>query len=155
LNSSSTSAPAARATIAPEAQPIVERYVTATGGRAALDAEHSLRVKGRLNTIELRGQSFLWLPDLSRPDPLFIIPIVMGLSMFGLSKMGQRGIPPNPQMKMMVYMMPVMMTVFFFNLASGLNLYYAVSNLASIPQQWLISEERMKLSALREGSPKK
>jgi len=107
------------------------------------------------NTIELRGQSFLWLPDLSRPDPLFIIPIVMGLSMFGLSKMGQRGIPPNPQMKMMVYMMPVMMTVFFFNLASGLNLYYAVSNLASIPQQWLISEERMKLSALREGSPKK
>jgi len=103
------------------------------------------------NTIELRGQSFLWLPDLSRPDPLFIIPIVMGLSMFGLSKMGQRGIPPNPQMKMMVYMMPVMMTVFFFNLASGLNLYYAVSNLASIPQQWLISEERMKLAALRNG----
>jgi YidC/Oxa1 family membrane protein insertase len=103
------------------------------------------------NTIELRGQSFLWLPDLSRPDPLFIIPVVMGLSMFGLSKMGQRGIPPNPQMKMMVYMMPVMMTVFFFNLASGLNLYYAVSNLASIPQQWLISEERMKLSALRNG----
>jgi YidC/Oxa1 family membrane protein insertase len=71
--------------------------------------------------------------------------------MFGLSKMGQRGIPPNPQMKMMVYMMPVMMTVFFFNLASGLNLYYAVSNLASIPQQWLISEERMKLAALRNG----
>ena len=103
------------------------------------------------NTIELRGQSFLWLPDLSRPDPFFIIPIVMGLSMFGLSKMGQRGIPPNPQMKMMVYMMPVMMTVFFFNLASGLNLYYAVSNLASIPQQWLISEERMKLAALRNG----
>jgi len=103
------------------------------------------------NTIELRGQSFLWLPDLSRPDPLFIIPVVMGLSMFGLSKMGQRGIPPNPQMKMMVYMMPIMMTVFFFNLASGLNLYYAVSNLASIPQQWLISEERMKLAALRNG----
>jgi YidC/Oxa1 family membrane protein insertase len=103
------------------------------------------------NTIELRGQAFLWLPDLARPDPLFIIPVVMGLSMFGLSKMGQRGIPPNPQMKMMVYMMPVMMTVFFFNLASGLNLYYAVSNLASIPQQWLISEERMKLAALRNG----
>jgi YidC/Oxa1 family membrane protein insertase len=103
------------------------------------------------NTIELRGQPFLWLPDLSRPDPLFIIPVVMGLSMFGLSKMGQRGIPPNPQMKMMVYMMPIMMTVFFLNLASGLNLYYAVSNLASIPQQWLISEERMKLAALRNG----
>jgi YidC/Oxa1 family membrane protein insertase len=110
------------------------------------------------NTIELRGQAYLWLPDLSRPDPLYIIPVVMGLSMFGLSKMGQRGIPPNPQMKMMVYMMPIMMTVFFFNLASGLNLYYAVSNLASIPQQWLISQERMKLAALRNGgsaAPKK
>jgi YidC/Oxa1 family membrane protein insertase len=107
------------------------------------------------NTIELRGQAFLWLPDLSRPDPLYIIPLIMGLSMFGLTKMGQRGIPPNPQMKMMMYVMPVMMTVLFLNFASGLNLYYAVSNLASIPQQWLISQERMKLNALREGTPNK
>ena len=107
------------------------------------------------NTIELRGQSFLWLPDLSQHDPLYIIPLIMGLSMFGLTKMGQRGIPPNPQMKMMMYVMPVMMTVLFLNFASGLNLYYAVSNIASIPQQWLISEERMKLNALREGAPKK
>jgi len=103
------------------------------------------------NTIELRGQSFLWLPDLSRPDPFYIIPVIMGLSMFVLTKMGQRGIPPNPQMKMMMYVMPIMMTVLFLNFASGLNLYYAVSNIASIPQQWLISQERMKLNALREG----
>ena len=107
------------------------------------------------NTIELRGQSFLWLPDLSRPDPFYIIPVIMGLSMFALTKMGQRGIPPNPQMKMMMYVMPVMMTVLFLNFASGLNLYYAVSNIASIPQQWLISQERMKLNALREGAQKK
>jgi len=107
------------------------------------------------NTIELRGQPFLWLPDLSRPDPLYIIPLIMGLSMFGLTKMGQRGIPPNPQMKMMMYMMPVMMTVLFLNFASGLNLYYAVSNLASIPQQWMISQERMKLNALRNGGGEK
>jgi len=104
------------------------------------------------NTIELRGQSFLWLPDLSQPDPLYIIPLIMGLSMFGLTRMGQRGLPPNPQMKMMMYVMPVMMTVLFLNFASGLNLYYAVSNIASIPQQWLISEERMKLAALRNGA---
>jgi len=107
------------------------------------------------NTIELRGQAFLWLPDLSRPDPLYIIPLIMGLSMFGLTKMGQRGVPPNPQMKMMMYVMPVMMTVLFLNFASGLNLYYAVSNSASIPQQWLISEERMKLNALRNGGGEK
>jgi len=107
------------------------------------------------NTIELRGQAFLWLPDLARPDPLYIIPLIMGLSMFGLTRMGQRGLPPNPQMKMMMYVMPVMMTVLFLNFASGLNLYYAVSNLASIPQQWLISEERMKLMALRNGGGEK
>jgi len=99
------------------------------------------------NTIELRGASFLWLPDLSRPDPLYIIPVIMGLSMYGLSKMGQVGMEPNPQMKMMLYVMPVMMTFLFLNFASGLNLYYAVSNLASIPQQWLLARERQKRTA--------
>jgi YidC/Oxa1 family membrane protein insertase len=99
------------------------------------------------NTIELRGASFLWLPDLSRPDPLYIIPLVMGLSMYGLSKVGMLGMEPNPQMKMMLYVMPVMMTFLFLNFASGLNLYYAVSNIASIPQQWLLARERQKRTA--------
>jgi YidC/Oxa1 family membrane protein insertase len=99
------------------------------------------------NTIELRGASFLWLPDLSRPDPLYIIPVVMGLSMFGLSKVGQMGMPPNPQARMMLYIMPVMMTFLFLNFASGLNLYYAVSNIASIPQQWMLARERQKRAA--------
>ena len=99
------------------------------------------------NTIELRGASFLWLPDLSRPDPFYIIPVIMGLSMFGLSKVGQMGMEPNPQMKMMLYVMPVMMTFLFLNFASGLNLYYAVSNIASIPQQWMLARERVKRTA--------
>ncbi|MFL5461550.1 MAG: membrane protein insertase YidC [Gemmatimonadales bacterium] len=99
------------------------------------------------NTIELRGASFLWLPDLSRPDPLYIIPVVMGLSMFGLSKVGQMGMEPNPQARMMLYIMPVMMTFLFLNFASGLNLYYAVSNIASIPQQWMLARERQKRTA--------
>jgi YidC/Oxa1 family membrane protein insertase len=99
------------------------------------------------NTIELRGASFLWLPDLSRPDPLYIIPIIMGLSMWGLTKVGQIGMDPNPQMKMMLYLMPVMMTFLFLNFASGLNLYYAVSNIASIPQQWMLARERKKRTA--------
>jgi YidC/Oxa1 family membrane protein insertase len=99
------------------------------------------------NTIELRGASFLWLPDLSRPDPLYIIPIVMGLSMFALSKVGQIGMEPNPQMKMMLYVMPAMMTFLFLNFASGLNLYYAVSNIASVPQQWMLARERQKRAA--------
>jgi YidC/Oxa1 family membrane protein insertase len=95
------------------------------------------------NTIELRGAPFLWLPDLSLRDPLFITPVVMGLSMFVLSKLSQAGMPPNPQAKTMTYVMPVMMTVLFVNFASGLNLYYAVSNLVSLPQQYLINKARM------------
>jgi YidC/Oxa1 family membrane protein insertase len=96
------------------------------------------------NTIEFRGVSFLWLPDLSRADPYYIIPLFMGVSMFALTWLGQRGLPPNPQAKMMMYVMPVMFTFLFLNFSSGLNLYYAVSNVASLPQQWLISRERRK-----------
>jgi YidC/Oxa1 family membrane protein insertase len=99
------------------------------------------------NAIELRGTSFLWLPDLSRPDPLYIIPLLMGISMFVLTKVGQMGMEPNPQMKTMLYFMPVMMTGMFLFFPSGLNLYYAVSNLASIPQQWLLARERVKRGA--------
>ena len=96
------------------------------------------------NTIEFRGVPFLWLPDISLKDPFYITPILMGLSMFVMTWIGSRNMPPNPQAKMMMYMMPVMLTVFFLNLASGLNLYYAVQNVAAIPQQWLLARERAK-----------
>lgn len=99
------------------------------------------------NSIELRGQPFLWLPDLSQADPLYIIPIVMGLSMFVLSKVGQMGMEKNPQANTIAYVMPLVMTFFFYRLAAGLNLYYAVSNLASIPQQWLLAKERQRRGA--------
>jgi YidC/Oxa1 family membrane protein insertase len=107
------------------------------------------------NTIELRGESFLWLPDLSRPDPHYIVPVLMGLSMFVLSKVGSRGMPPSPQTKMMMYVMPVMMTLLFLNFASGLNLYYAVQNTASIPQQWLLSNERLRRNIQPPPAPPK
>jgi YidC/Oxa1 family membrane protein insertase len=99
------------------------------------------------NAIELRGTSFMWIPDLSRPDPLYVIPILMGASMYFLTKVGQMGMDPNPQMKMMLYMMPLMMTGMFLFFPSGLNLYYTVSNIASIPQQWMLGRERMKRTA--------
>ena len=78
-------------------------------------------------SIELRGTPFLWLTDLSAHDPTFLIPLVMGVSMFAVSKIGQKGLPPNPQMSMMVYVMPVMMTVLFARFPAGLNLYYAAA----------------------------
>ena len=96
------------------------------------------------NTIEFRGVSFLWLPDLSLRDPYYIIPLLMGASMWALSKLGQIGMPPNPQAKMMTTIMPIVMTFMFLNFASGLNLYYAVSNLVSLPQQYLINQARQR-----------
>ena len=65
--------------------------------------------------------------------------------MFAVSKIGQMGMPPNPQAKMMMYMMPVMMLVLFSRFAAGLNLYYTIQNIVSLPQQWLIMKERKKL----------
>ena len=102
------------------------------------------------NTIELRGVSFMWLPDLSLRDPYFITPIFMGISMFVLSWIGMRGMPPSPQSKMMSYVMPVMFTVLFWNFASGLNLYYAVQNVAALPQQWLLAHERLNQPGKRD-----
>ncbi len=100
------------------------------------------------NTIEFRGVGFLWLPDLSQADPLYILPILMGVSLFALQYMNMRAAPQdNPQQKMMMYFMPVMMTVLFLRFASGLNLYYAASNVASLPQQIQIISERKRARA--------
>ena len=96
------------------------------------------------NTIEFRGVPFLWLPDLSRADPYYIIPVLMGLTMFAVSKVGQIGMPPNPQTKMMLYFMPAFLTFVFLRFASGLNLYYAVQNLVSIPQQYYLAKRRLR-----------
>jgi len=102
-------------------------------------------------TIEFRGVPFLWLPDISQKDPYYLIPVFMGISMYLLSWIGLRNSPPNPQAKTMAYMFPVVMTVAFVNLASGLNLYYAVQNIAALPQQWLIARERAKAAPKLTG----
>ncbi len=96
------------------------------------------------NTIEFRGVPFLWFPDLAQKDPYYIVPLTMGVSMFVLSWISMRNTPPNPQTKAMTYIFPVMMTVLFANFAAGLNMYYTIQNLAALPQQWLIANERAK-----------
>ena len=96
------------------------------------------------NTIEFRGVPFFWLHDISVKDPLYVLPLLMGASMYLLSWIGMRSAPPNPQAKMMGYMFPVMMTVVLLNMASGLNLYYTAQNIAALPQQWLIARQRAK-----------
>lgn len=97
------------------------------------------------STIEFRGVSFLWLPDLSRADPLFILPVALGISMFIQQFLNMRTMKDQPsQMKYMTYIMPVFMTLLFLRFASGLNLYYASMNIASVPQQLQIMKEKKK-----------
>ena len=98
------------------------------------------------NTIELRGVPFLWLPDLSAKDPLYILPVMLAISMFLMQWVSLRSLDtPNQQMKMMMYIMPPMMLFIFANLASGLNVYYVATNIATIPQQVWIANERKKM----------
>jgi YidC/Oxa1 family membrane protein insertase len=100
------------------------------------------------NTIEFRGVPFLWLPDLSAPDPYYVLPIFLAASMFGLQWISMRSLDQdNPQMKMMMYFFPVFFGFLFMRFAAGLNLYYAVSNIATLPQQYWIAKERKKVAA--------
>ena len=103
------------------------------------------------NTIEFRGVSFLWLPDISVKDPYFVLPVLVAATAMVLSFIGMKGIKANEQQKMMMYLMPAMMLFIFFSMASGLNLYYLVQNLASLPQQWLIAQERSKAVPVVKG----
>lgn len=103
------------------------------------------------NTIEFRGVSFLWLPDISIKDPFYILPIAVAITAIGLSYIGMKGVKANEQQKIMMYMMPAMMLFIFLNMAGGLNLYYLVQNLASLPQQWLIARERGKAGPVVRG----
>ena len=92
-----------------------------------------------LPAIELRHNPFIfWMTDLSAYDYTYILPILMGVSMFV-----QTSLTPNPAMdatqaKMMKWM-PVMMVFFFLSMPSGLVLYWVVSNMFSIVQQLLIN----------------
>ena len=90
-------------------------------------------------SIELRGAPFFgWIHDLSVHDPSYIFPILMGASSFWQAKMTPTAPGADPvQQKMMLYMMPGMMTVFFLWAPAGLAVYYFVSNLWAIGQQYL------------------
>jgi YidC/Oxa1 family membrane protein insertase len=88
-------------------------------------------------TIELRHAPFMfWIQDLSAPDPYYVTPIVMGITMVASQKMTPTTADPM-QAKMML-MMPVVFTFFFLNLPSGLVLYWLVSNVLTIGQQYYL-----------------
>lgn len=103
-------------------------------------------------TIEFRGVPWLWLPDLSQKDPLYILPVMLAVTMFIQQWLSMRSSPPNPQMKMMLWFMPGLMLVLFLNFASGLNLYYMAQNLTGFPQQLQLIKEREARQAAKKAA---
>jgi YidC/Oxa1 family membrane protein insertase len=86
--------------------------------------------------IEIRGAEFFgWIVDLSRPDPLYITPILMGATMFWQQKITPTSADPVQQRVMMI--MPLMFTFMFLSYPSGLVIYWTISNLWAIGQQSL------------------
>jgi len=84
-------------------------------------------------SIEMRQANFIsfWIDDLSRPDPYFIMPVLMGITMFLQNKMTMK----DPSQKGMLYVMPIFMVVIFLNFSAGLVLYWSVFSLIGFVQQ--------------------
>ncbi|MEK9148415.1 MAG: membrane protein insertase YidC [Candidatus Desantisbacteria bacterium] len=92
------------------------------------------------NGIELRGAPFIfWIQDLSAKDPCFVLPILMGVSMFVQQKMSPSpGGDPSTEKMMMI--MPIIMTFMFLQFPSGLVLYWFIQNVVTIIEHWLIEK---------------
>ena len=105
-----------------------------------------------LNAVELQGAEWmLWITDLSLKDPLFILPILMGASMWY-----QQKITPNtmtdPMQQKIFQWLPVVMTIFFVTFPAGLVLYWLINNLFTIAQQFVINSayEKQKLAKIEK-----
>jgi YidC/Oxa1 family membrane protein insertase len=89
-------------------------------------------------SVELRGAPWLgWIKDLASPDPWYILPLLMAVSMFVQTKLNPT--PPDPLQAKMMLWMPLIFSVMFFFFPAGLVLYWLVNNLFSIAQQWVIT----------------
>ena len=99
-----------------------------------------------LSSVEMRNAPWIgWIQDLSVPDPYYILPVIMAVSMFVQTKLNPT--PPDPiQAKVMLYM-PLVFSVMFFFFPAGLVLYWVVNNLLSIAQQWQINQMFVKKPA--------
>lgn len=96
-----------------------------------------------VNAIELRGSEWAYIEDLSAMDPYYILPVLMGVSMF----LQQRLAPSNftdPMQEKMMKFLPVIFTFFFFTFPAGLVLYWFANNVLSIGQQYIVNKSMEK-----------
>ncbi len=99
-----------------------------------------------ISMVELKGASFIWwLKDLSRPDPLYILPIFMGVTMIIQQKMSQTtslSTESMAQQNILMYGLPVFLTIMAFSWPSGLLLYWGMSNVLAIAQQIFVNKTK-------------
>ncbi|HEY7839989.1 MAG TPA: membrane protein insertase YidC, partial [Gammaproteobacteria bacterium] len=92
-----------------------------------------------LESVELRQAPWvLWIRDLSTKDPYYVLPLVMGVTMFVQQKLNPAAM--DPVQEKVLQIMPFMFTIFFAFFPSGLVLYWVVNNILSIAQQWVITK---------------
>jgi YidC/Oxa1 family membrane protein insertase len=104
-----------------------------------------------LESVELRHAPFiLWLDNLTEPDPYYVLPLIMGVSMFIQQKLNPP--PPDPIQAKVLMALPFVFTVFFAFFPSGLVLYWTVNQLLSIAQQWHITRNIEKAEAAKRSS---
>ncbi|MEG3078989.1 membrane protein insertase YidC [Halomonas sp. 5021] len=93
-----------------------------------------------LESVELRHAPFIfWVQDLSVKDPYFILPILMGLSMFVQQQLNPT--PPDPMQAKIMKMLPIIFTFFFLWFPAGLVIYWVVNNIISVAQQYFITRK--------------
>ncbi|MFY9179595.1 MAG: membrane protein insertase YidC [Venatoribacter sp.] len=93
-----------------------------------------------MESVELRQAPFiLWIKDMSVMDPYFILPLIMGASMFFQMKLNPT--PPDPMQARVMQFMPVIFTVFFLWFPSGVVLYWVVNNVLTMTQQYIITKQ--------------
>ena len=96
-----------------------------------------------MESVELRqAPFFLWIKDLSVMDPFFVLPILMGVSMYLTQRMQPE--PPDPVQAAVFKYMPIVFTFLFLWFPSGLVLYWLVNNILSIFQQWFVTRQLEK-----------
>ncbi len=92
-----------------------------------------------LESVDLRQAPFIfWIKDLSVMDPFYVLPLVMGISMFIQQRLNPP--PPDPIQAKIMMALPFVFTIFFAFFPSGLVLYWVINNVLSITQQWIITK---------------
>ena len=93
-----------------------------------------------LESVEIRHSSFIfWLTDLSAKDPYFVLPLIMGASMFFMQRL--QPMPPDPMQAKIMQIMPIAFTFFFMLFPAGLVLYWTTNNLLSMAQQLYVNRQ--------------